>query len=154
MSKRRKQRMKRAYLKPWSAAMVNTGRSINKHGIKELYGDSAQGIGIEEKYNEELNRFFGIDVGKYTFISEERQHCISNVQEIVTRFDHWKAILLWESRNSRVQMFFSGDKAFFVKEDLVQNRVHRSVEYVKDRAMYYYGLGRVRYVIHSQVEEG
>lgn len=66
--------------------------------------------------------------------------------------DRWMETVLYSSRRIKISMFWTGDKAYFEKKDLLLSRVQRSIQYARDRAMYYYHLGTVHYLQPQTME--
>lgn len=142
MAKRKVKRIRRAYLKSFSAAMVNTGHSVDWRGqrphIRDEATPSTRGV-----------------AGIHGILNRERQEVQTSLQVTeLWQSDFWQGIHLFNAQiivnlpgKYKIIRYFSGNKNFFVKEDYLLRITERSIQY-KDReqAMRFYNLDRITWI--------
>ena len=127
MGKRYKQkRMKRAYLKRFSAAMVNVGKAPSRNAIPQEF----EGIADYRKRGSSVHFF------PSTPPKGEQSHFLDPIHHISYK----------EGTYTKLKLFFQANRWQWVEEDHILNRIRYSIIYKsKARAEQVYLLGKIFY---------
>lgn len=147
MAKRsRSKGMKRAYLKRFSQAYINTGRSLNKIGMEALFSGSKLPLNSDPF----LSVLFGPDTNKGGL---ERQKALELRDKILQGDDPRLHVKLVETAKYRVLLHYTKVNevemhCYLVKVDKSSSVVHKSITYgSKARAMQALKMDKVVWVI-------
>lgn len=125
---------RKAYLKRFSSAMVNsgTGPTPNKEVLSGLHHRAAK---MGQHFNDRTpDKIF----------SEEEKFDILWQGDWKQGLEHFNKIKLSCGKYTVIYLYFRGQQWVFLKEDEILKKVQRSVTYgSRDRAMRAYNLGRI-----------
>lgn len=135
---RKQTRMRRAYLKPFSAGLVKVPRSVGKADVPEpmeaLFDYRGRG---GTYWDNTLDRIFGFHKAQPLMLSKERLAVIKRLQEMTSQVNPECNVVVHRGGITKTitRFYFASDYSlcFFIKEDWLGMYMDKSETYYKSR---------------------
>lgn len=155
MAKGRRSGMRRAYLKKFSAAMINTGQGVDTSKMNDndlfRYHDRLRSIHDPIPTTITIGAPNSPRTAVLSRLSEQKRLIQSDFFQKIQTFNF---IMLRSGKVNRLKMFFSGNEAFFIEENLLTGVAKRSVIYKgREKAMNRYRQERITWVETCRIPE-
>lgn len=148
---RRKFKMRRGYMKQFSAERINAGQTVDKSHIPEdhqAYFEYRKHAKINPKQAWLDTLFPGVHM-----TSAERGHILAKLDEITNKFDQPQFVQEYKTKISALYTYFDNKQNCYWLLEKTRNIVRRSHTYMaRENALQSHRLNRVRWAVEYQFE--